>query len=154
MPLMIFIPFYFAQYIFHYLEDLRLVFIVDVSLEQFDDVQAIAFVVHKFGEEHVEPVVYRNEFIPVPRSATDGRLEESKTLFAKVVRFCGTHYISTGKTSTVERNTDTRRKNRIYEAGCVADKHKIIPTDLLHRIAVVTLILQWADLLGCSETSS
>src|SRR5258707_8771259 len=57
MPLVILVALYLAHHVLHDFNNFGRIIIIDISLKQFENIQAVARIVDKFGEEDVEPII-------------------------------------------------------------------------------------------------
>src|ERR1041385_6854471 len=104
MPDVVCILFDLAYSQLHQFQDFRLIFVVDITLQQFEDIQPIARILYKSGEEHIEPIINRNKLVPVAGSSPQRLLKCAKALLAKRSSFYRLQNIGTGKASTIEGN--------------------------------------------------
>jgi hypothetical protein len=44
--------------VFHHPEHLGIIVVIDITLKQFDNIQAIPFILDKGGKKYIQPIVY------------------------------------------------------------------------------------------------
>src|SRR5690606_24390622 len=103
------------------------------------------------GEEHVQSIVQRDELVPVLHPAPQGRLVTGKRRLAEVVALDRIHDRWEDDPGAIERDADATREDRVHEPCGVSHEHELVSADLLHRVAVVALLLEWAKLLRTAE---
>ena len=84
MPYVLRVVFHRGDNFPHASEDFGFFFFVHVALKQLQHIEPIAGIADKGREEHVQPVVYGDEVVPVAGSPTQGGFEFTESLPPKV----------------------------------------------------------------------
>ena len=126
----------------HFLEHRRRRIVVNVALQQFQNVKTVAWIAHEVREQHVQPVIDGDEFVPVLGTEFELGLVIRKALAREIIFLQRSQHICMSEAGTIQRNTYAGRENRIDEATCISHQHETVTAQLLHRVAIVALIFE------------
>src|SRR5205807_1343625 len=106
----------------HLGQNFRRVLIVHVALQQLQDVEPVVVIADEVREQHVQPVVNRDKFVPVLGAAAQLGFVLGKTRAREIVLLNRVENVFVRETGAVERDAHAGRKNRVDETSGVADQ--------------------------------
>src|SRR5579863_2016293 len=152
MPGMFFVLFDLRNHLAHLFQHWRSGVVVNVALQKFQHVQTIPLIVNEVREQYVEPVVDRDEVIPVLGSATQSIFVVEETFPREIIFFESAQNVFVRKSRTIQRNAYAGGKDGIDETSGIADHQKAIAAKLLHGIAVVAFIFEWTNAIRFTQS--
>ena len=138
----------------HLPQHFRPLLIVNVALQQLENLEPVLGIHQERRVQNIQSVVKTYELIPVSDATTDRGFEVSESLPREVTRCGRCQDVVACQPRTVERNADAAREDGIDKTCSVPDKDKAIPTDLPHRVAVISFFLERANLFSLAQTLS
>jgi hypothetical protein len=130
MPRMLFVLLNLRNHGLHLGQNFGRVLVVDVSLQELQDVEPVVLVTDEVSKQHVQPVVNRNELVPVFRAAAQLGLIIGKACAREIVLLDCVENVFVRETRAVQRNADAGRENRVDEPPRIPHQHEAVACQL------------------------
>src|ERR1700722_8970206 len=104
----------------HFFENRRRRIVVNVALQQFQNVKAVAWIAHEVREQHVQPVIDGDEFVPVLGTESELGFVVRKAFAREIISLQGSQHVRVSKAGAIQRDAYAGRKDRIDEATCIS----------------------------------